>query len=796
MPDVLTQSISRSRRTAALSAICALALLGGCGGGGGGGPISTPAPSPSPSPSPTPTPTPTPTPSSNFNTQEFRTSDGPDFHNAITAWQGGNTGRGTIIAVVDSGIDSDSPEFVGRIHPNSADVAGTRGIDGTDDHGTHVALVAAAARDNRGILGIAYEAQVLALRADAPGTCSANGNDPSLSCEFNDADIARGVDVAVSSGARVVNLSLGGGSATQVLLDAVGRAASAGLVIVVAAGNGGDGSEPGIDPNQPDPFAASLLQAGGANVIIVGSNNDSGQFSSFSNRAGAAQGSFLTALGEDVCCLYQNGQLFVETINGSQFVTVFSGTSFSAPQVSGAVALLAQAFPNLTGRQIVEILLNSARDAGAAGADAVFGRGILDIARAFAPAGTTTIAGQSTAFGLNERVMIGSPAMGDALGGQTLQTIITDKYQRAYGFDLAGGLAGSTLVPRLRGAVERSGRHVAAQDPSLALAFQIADGRRDGGQAWAEPLRLSGEEARQAEVLAASIAARIAPGTQLGLAYAQGAGGLVAQLQGHAAPAFRIAPGARSDSGFFDASDAALALRQELGRWGLTLHASRGDARLAFAQRFEETLYRTRERYPTQSFGLALDRRGRALAATLGLSWMREEKTLLGAQLHPAIGAGGSDSVFVDATARLAIGADWTAGGEWRLGLTRAQPGGVIAGGSELLSQAWAFDLSRRNALASGDSLGLRISQPLRVERGGLRLDLPASYDYATETPGYAVQRLSLAPQGREVLGELAWQGPLPWGRGAASLFYRRQPGHYAEAPGDVGAMVSFDADF
>src|SRR3546814_2259365 len=43
------------------------------------------------------------------------------------------------------------------------------------------------------------------------------------------------------------------------------------ILIVVSAGNGGDGSEPGIDPNQPDPFASSLLAAGNGNVIIVGS---------------------------------------------------------------------------------------------------------------------------------------------------------------------------------------------------------------------------------------------------------------------------------------------------------------------------------------------------------------------------------------------------------------------------------------------------------------------------------------------------------------------------------------------
>jgi len=98
--------------------------------------------------------------------------------------------------------------------------------------------------------------------------------------------------------------------------------------------------------------------------------------------------------------------------------------------------------------------------------------------------------------------------------------------------------------------------------------------------------------------------------------------------------------------------------------------------------------------------------------------------------------------------------------------------------------------------LASGDTLGLRISQPLRVEVGGLRLNLPTSFDYATETPGYAIQRLSLAPDGRELVGEMAWQGPLLWGNGGASVFYRRQPGHYAIGSDDVGAAVSFSADF
>lgn len=793
MPTAVSPVFARVRL---LPAISALALLTACGGGSGAAPSSTrppttPTPTPTPTPVPTPTPTPTPPPT-NFDTREFRDSDGPGFHNAITAWQAGITGAGSIIAIVDSGIDSDSPEFAGRIHPASTDVAGNRGIDGEDDHGTNVALVAAAARDNTGILGIAFNAQVLALRADTPGSCANDTpQDPSLSCLFDDRAIARGIDVAVSSGAKVVNLSLGGGAASRSVLDAVARAARAGIVVVVSAGNGGDGSEPGIDPNQPDPFAASLLQAGGANVIIVGSVDANGQLSDFSNRAGSAAASYLTARGERICCVYDNGRLFVENINGQQFVTVFSGTSFSAPQVSGAVALLAQAFPNLTGAQIVQILLDSARDAGAAGTDALYGRGILDIARALAPAGTTAIAGQSAAFALDQRVAVGSPAMGDALGRGSLSTIVTDRYRRAYNLELGAGMAGASVVPRLHGAVAQYGRSLAAGGRDVTLAFQVND--RSGANQF---LRLTPDEAEGARVLAARVAARIAPGTQIGLAIAQDADGLVAQLQGRSGAAFRIAPGVQRDTGFLQQGDTALALRQQVGPWGVTFHTVRGEVRQNFAPRLEEVLDRQRERLPVQSFGLAFDRKLGALAATLGLSWLQEDRSVLGAWFSPALGQHGADSWFVDGAAQWQIGTDWTLGGATRLGLTRARSGDVIAQGSRMFSHGWAFDLTRSNVLATGDAVGLRFSQPLRVEHGGLRVNLPTSYDYASETPGYTIQRFSLAPDGRELIGELAWQGPVKRGRGGASLFYRHQPGHYADAPADVGAMVSFSAGF
>ena len=96
---------------------------------------------------------------------------------------------------------------------------------------------------------------------------------------------------------------------------------------------------------------------------------------------------------------------------GTQYL--WSGTSFSAPTISGAVALLAQAFPNLSGADIVSILFNSADDLGAAGIDAIFGHGRLNIARAFQPIGQTTLAGSQEAISTTDNGTL-PEAAGDA----------------------------------------------------------------------------------------------------------------------------------------------------------------------------------------------------------------------------------------------------------------------------------------------------------------------------------------------------------------------------------------------
>jgi subtilisin family serine protease len=782
-------------------ALGVLTMLGGCGGGsggGGGGVISTPGPAPSPTPSPAPVPTPTPTPTptpSTFDTAEYRQSDGPAFHNAVAAWQQGATGQGATIAIVDTGIDTDSPEFAGRISPASADVAGNGTFEAFDDHGTQVALTAAAARNNTGIVGIAYGATIQALRADTPGSCAtADPSDSSTGCVFDDRDIAAGIDRAVAAGATVINLSLGGDSPSSTLITAVKNAAAAGVVIVVAAGNEGDGSDPTIDPNQPNPFASGVLGAGGAEVIIAGSVDKNGVISSFSNRAGSSAGSYLAALGEDVCCVYKDGKLLVETDSQGSFVTLVSGTSFSAPQISGAVALLKSAFPNLTGAQIVEILLSSARDAGAVGTDKTYGRGILDIARAFAPQGTTTLAGSASALYLNDDTAIGSAPMGDAFRSARLDTVMLDKYARAYAIDLAAGLQHAAATPRLLGAVDKGPERLGLAGKAVSLAFTVAPNVQ--GLRWDRPLRLTAEDASQAQVMAARAALRISPNTQIGFAFRERADGLVAQLQGHDEPAFLIVGGASGDLGFAETGGTAVAWRRQLGKWGLTATAESGEAWLGTLRMAQGTLDRRRETQDLHQVSLAADRTFGKLDTALGVSMLDEDRTVLGAYFHQALEAGGARTVFLDAQAGWRVAPRWRIGGALRQGWTRADTSGLVAAGSRFVSRAWSFDVERSGVFGPLDSLGLRIAQPLRVESGGLALNLPIAYDYDTLLTTYGVRTLSLTPGGRELDGELAWRGALFGGNGSASLFYRTDPGNVASLPDDKGIALNWDARF
>ncbi|HTN24371.1 MAG TPA: S8 family serine peptidase [Solirubrobacteraceae bacterium] len=252
-------------------------------------------------------------------------------HVHATRHAGGPDGAGAIVAVVDSGVDATHPDLAGRV------IAGPDLVDGDGDpsdptgHGTHVAgLIAAGYGNGVGGAGVAPGARILAVRVldrDNRGTA---------------ANVAAGVDAAVHRGAHVINLSLNlrpdDTDALAAVRTAMERAADAGVLVVVGAGNNGQEA-----CEEPVP----LLRR---HALCVGALGYDLRLSNFSSHG---RGLGLVAPGEDLLSTWPG--------NGHRNM---SGTSQAAALASGVGAVLAGL--GVRGDELARRLVASAREIGPA----------------------------------------------------------------------------------------------------------------------------------------------------------------------------------------------------------------------------------------------------------------------------------------------------------------------------------------------------------------------------------------------------------------------------------------------
>ena len=180
----------------------------------------------------------------------------------------------------------------------------------------------------------------------------------------------------------------------------------------------------------------------------------------------------------------------------------------------------------------------------------------------------------------------------------------------------------------------------------------------------------------------------------------------------------------------------------------------------------------------------------------MGASWLDEQRSVLGARIATGLGAKGANSLFVDAAAALPLGKSWRLAVNWRQGWTSPRLAGTLTAGSRLSENSWAFDLSRGAVFQNADSIALRISQPMRVNGGGINFLLPVDYSYETLRATQRVSSISLTPRGREIDRELAWHGMVGGGGVTASLFWRTDPGHYADMRDDLGLGFTWSKGF
>jgi hypothetical protein len=391
--------------------------------------------------------------------------------NAPQAWAKGWTGEGSVLAILDTGIDLDHSEFADKIIASECFTGMCKdGYETVEDknkysHGTHVAGIAAASLDGEGTTGVAPDAKLLIGK-----TAWDNGY-----YEFQ--ALGKGIEWAVNNGADAINVSgnynidttykrsiQSAGNGIFYSTDSRNNGAYAiegysGLaldddfmlpqitdamsgneaVVVFAAGN------QRLDvPTFPAHYAVAENEDGelllGGKAIVVGSFNIlSGKISRASNRAGTM------CYGTDGECVSDRrisdyyilapGDKIASTSADNEY-RILSGTSMAAPAVTGAVGIVHQMWPYMKGENIVQLLLNTADKDLLDYNVNTHGQGLLDLDEATNPQGVVGIPTSGRIEGARSSLDSGAFSLSGGVHISSISsTMVVDDYDRNFYVD-------------------------------------------------------------------------------------------------------------------------------------------------------------------------------------------------------------------------------------------------------------------------------------------------------------------------------------------------------------------------
>jgi subtilisin family serine protease len=246
-----------------------------------------------------------------------------------------STGRGVRLAIVDTGIDLDHPDLQANIQGGVNTIRPNRNANDDNGHGTHVAGIAGALNNSIGVVGVAPQVSLYAvkvLNSQGSGFLS---------------DVIEGLTWCINQHMQVVNMSLGADVDVQSFHNAVTAVYNAGIVQVAAAGN--SGGSVGYPAAYPE-------------VISVSATDGSDNLASWSSRGKVE----LAAPGVNIYSTYNTG-----------YYATMSGTSMASPHVAGVAALRLAVHPGETPDQVKAVLQTTALDLGTPGYDYYFGAGLV-----------------------------------------------------------------------------------------------------------------------------------------------------------------------------------------------------------------------------------------------------------------------------------------------------------------------------------------------------------------------------------------------------------------------------------
>ncbi|MEK9200034.1 S8 family peptidase [Ureibacillus sp. FSL E2-3493] len=257
------------------------------------------------------------------------TPKGIDLIQASTIWEASKHGEGIVVAVIDTGIETDHPDLKDQIIDGrnfTSDYDGEPTIfEDNNGHGTHVSGTIAASLNDDGVVGVAPKAKILSLKAltgDGSGKYEWIINAINYAVEWRGPQDER---------VRVISMSLGGPEDVPELHEAVKNAVSQNVSVVVAAGNEGDNREDTFEYSYPGKYNE---------VIQVGAVDNNLALAPFTNNNEEID---LVAPGVEV----------ISTYLGQKYASL-SGTSMATPHIAGAIALLINLSEEEFGRPFSE----------------------------------------------------------------------------------------------------------------------------------------------------------------------------------------------------------------------------------------------------------------------------------------------------------------------------------------------------------------------------------------------------------------------------------------------------------
>ncbi|MCP2075638.1 UNVERIFIED_ORG: subtilisin family serine protease [Pseudomonas lini] len=306
-----------------------------------------------------------------FETPEYHAQQGLAVVKASALYARGGTGQDVTVALIDSGLNASLKEFEGRLGDPGFDYVENR--PGTVDrvgHGTQMAGILAANKDDQGMHGIAFNARLLPFRFG-------DDNEPF----FFDSEIAHSWQSAFDKGARLLNNSwanaipateINEARYNQVMPDSLATArklVSDGAVFVFPTGNELR-REPLAEPGLP--VAVPELEKGW--IAVVALKNDGSAINGKSNYCGIAAAWCIAVPGGD-----GGAQAGLLTVGKDGRYVQTAGTSPAAALVSGALAALQSLYPQFSPQQVREHLLATTNRTGIYANSHAYGRGLMDL---------------------------------------------------------------------------------------------------------------------------------------------------------------------------------------------------------------------------------------------------------------------------------------------------------------------------------------------------------------------------------------------------------------------------------